>query len=260
MRPNAAINVSVTNHYGEPSYKSEVISQGILGEMVEILETREPFTLIRQADGYESWISTDQVAPGDPPAGTSISVRSHFVRIHQNPNVTSPGIKEAVIGSTLMAMGEKDAWFHIALPGGETGWAEKKHFKAFPSFSPENVISLAKEFLGYQYTWGGRSPKGFDCSGLVQTVFRLHGVDIPRDSWQQQQHGFLSKDYRDAGSGDLLFFGKTPERVTHVAISLGDERFIHASGWVRLNSFCKSDEDFSPEHLKKFISVNRYPI
>ncbi len=253
-----AINVSVSSHYGEPSYASEVTSQGILGEWVEILEHRSPFTRIRQADGYESWISTDQVHQGGVTAGTDRMAKTHFVRIHKEPSLFSEGVRDAVIGCTLTVVAEEEDWYMIALPDGSRGWAEKKHFGLFPGFSVENVITLAREFLGYQYTWGGRSPKGFDCSGFVQTVFHLLGVPLPRDAWQQQQHNQFSTDYRRAEPADLLFFGKTVDHVTHVAISLGDDRFIHASGWVRINSLKETDGDFSDHHLRTFISVNRY--
>lgn len=258
MIPNGSINVSVSSHYRDPSYASEITSQGILGERIQVLEHHPPFTRIRQADGYESWISTDQVHQGAAPTGNAKIVRSHFARVYKEPSTLSEGIKDAVIGCTLTAAGEKDSWYGIVLPDGSKGWAEKRHFGVFPEFSEENIISQAREFLGYQYTWGGRSPKGFDCSGFVQTVFFLLGVSLPRDSWQQQQNNLVSTDYRKAQPADLLFFGKTMDHVTHVAISLGDEHFIHASGWVKTNSFRKADEDFSDHHLRTFISVNRY--
>lgn len=258
MKPNATINVSVSSHYKKPSYTSEVTCQGLLGERIEILEERAPFSRIRQADDYESWISSDQMYRGEVPTGETVLVRDHFLRIYREPSRKSEGLKEAVLGCSLIAAGEENGWYKIALPDGTMGWAEKRHFGSFPPFTPENVTTLAREFLGYQYSWGGCSPKGFDCSGFVQSVFRLLGVSLPRDSWQQQQYNLLSNDYRQAEAGDLLFFGKTPEKVTHVGISLGNQRFIHASGWVKYNSFNEADSDFSSEHIQTFISVNRY--
>ncbi|MDX2496250.1 MAG: NlpC/P60 family protein [Desulfuromusa sp.] len=258
MTPNATINVSVSNQYREPSYSSEVITQGILGEKVEILETEPSFSKVRQADGYESWISAGQIVSGHQLAGDDIMVRSHFLRIYAEPATSAEGIKDAVIGSTLKAIDEVGAWYQIALPDGSTGWAEKRYFGIFPAYSADNIVTLAREFLGYQYSWGGCTPKGFDCSGFVQTVFRLTGCLLFRDSWQQQQHNLFSTDYHAAQPADLLFFGASPDKVTHVAISLGHERFINAKGWVRLNSFKETDSDFSRDLLNTFISVNRY--
>jgi cell wall-associated NlpC family hydrolase len=81
------------------------------------------------------------------------------------------------------------------------------------------------------YVWGGKSPKGFDCSGLVQFVFGLHGVRLPRDSDQQYACGVR---VRDPAPGDLLFFGR--EGVSHVGVALGGRDFLHARGEVRRNS------------------------
>ena len=260
MTPDAIINVSVSNHYQDPSYSSEIITQGILGEGVEILEQQLSFTKVRQTDGYESWISTEQIVSGNQLEGNDIMVKSHFLRIYAKPSTSAAGIREAVISSTLKVIDEVNDWYQIALPEGSTGWAEKSHFGTFPGYSTENIVILAREFLGYQYSWGGRTPKGFDCSGFVQTVFGLCGCLLPRDTWQQQQHNLLSINYHDAQPADLLFFGSTPDKVTHVAISLGNERFIHARGWVRLNSFKKTDADFNHDLLNTFISVNRYSV
>lgn len=258
MTPNGTINVSVSNHYREPSYASEIITQGILGEKVAVLEQQPSFTKVRQADGYESWVSTEQIVLGVQLEGDDIRVKSHFLRIYAEPSTFAVGIKDAVIGCNLKAIDEVNGWCRIALPDGSTGWAEKRHFGAFSDYSTEDIVTRAQEFLGYQYSWGGRTPKGFDCSGFVQTIFRLYDCLLPRDSWQQQQNNLLSTDYCDAQPADLLFFGAAPEKVTHVAISLGGQRFIHARGWVRLNSFRETDEDFSRDLFNTFISVNRY--
>ncbi len=68
----------------------------------------------------------------------------------------------------------------------------------------------------------------------------------------------LSTSYLDAQPGDLLFFSRTPDKVTHVAIALGEQRYIHASGWVRIDSFDENDPCFTRQRAASFTSVNRY--
>ena len=260
MNTSAFVNVSVSSHYRDPSYSSEVITQGILAEEVEIIRSDPLFTLIRQRDGYESWIDTDQLAPAsDKMQGMDLTVRRHFLPIYAGPDEHSERIRDAVIGCRLMAVGERGNWMKLLLPDGQSGWARKDGFGVFPQISVPAIVSQAAEFSGYPYFWGGRTPKGFDCSGFVQTVFALLGLALPRDAWQQQQKHMVSRDWRDAESGDLLFFAKTHEKVTHVAICLGAGRFIHASGWVRVNSLSQNDPGFSEQRLRTFVSVNRYP-
>lgn len=252
------ISVSVSNHYKQAGYNSEVVTQGILGEQVEILEVQDRFTHIRQQDGYVSWMSSDQVCSGTYENDKGVTVTSHFIRFLNNPTIDAEAVLDGVIGTRLRLIDENDFWYLLELPCGKQGWAEKKYFGEFPAFSVGNVLKQAKEFLGYQYFWGGRSPKGFDCSGFVQTVFGLHGVKLPRDAWQQQEEKLISTRLSKVEAGDLLFFAKTPERVTHVGIALGDSRFIHASGWVKINSLKKGADDFSPEHFETFVSHNRW--
>ena len=258
MTVSACVNVSVSNHYRDPSSASEVVTQGLLGEQLEVLEKTSTHIHVRQEDGYQSWVPEDLVTLEPQQQGEDILVRSHFMRIYEQPNPQSTPLREAVIGCTLSAIDEQGEWFRIVLPDGTHGWAEKCHFGTFPGATVENILDLAREFLGYAYFWGGRTPKGFDCSGFVQTVFKLHGVILPRDSWQQQQQDLLSTNHLDARPGDLLFFSSTPGKVTHVAISLGDQQYIHASGWVRLDSFRETDAIFTQQRLNKFTSVNRF--
>ncbi|MCK5915311.1 MAG: C40 family peptidase, partial [Deltaproteobacteria bacterium] len=228
------INVSVSSHYRDSSSVSDVTTQGLLGEQVEILEKGATHIYIRQKDGYQSWIPDDQIVLLTEIEGQDVVVRSHFIRLYSQPTESSVAVRDAVIGSTLKTVGEQDGWYRIALPDGTFGWAEKNHFKAMSVFSPQGIISLAEEFLGYQYFWGGLTPKGFDCSGFVQTVFGLHGVQLPRDTWQQQQHHQVSTNFLDARPGDLLYFSGKPGQVTHVAIALGQLKYIHASGWIKI--------------------------
>ena len=90
---------------------------------------------------------------------------------------------------------------------------------------------MLQSFLGVPYVWGGRSPKGFDCSGLVQFVYGLHGIALPRDS--SMQFGTGTPVSGDPAPGDLLFFA---DPVAHVAVQFDAHTFIHARGWVRFNS------------------------
>ena len=253
------INVSVSNHYSQPSSVSEVVTQGLLGEKVEIIETRETHVRILQQDGYISWIPEDQLVPAASPVGELFQVRSHFMPVFSSPALDSIRIRDAVIGCQLQVADAQAGWYRVVLPDGTVGWAEKEHFALPLQFSSESIVALAQEFLGYQYFWGGCTPKGFDCSGFVQTVFSLHGVQLPRDTWQQQQNHQISPDYIDARAGDLLYFSNKPGRVTHVAISLGQQQYIHASGWIRLDSFNENDDIFTKQRSQNFVSVNRYP-
>lgn len=93
----------------------------------------------------------------------------------------------------------------------------------------QKIIATAKEYIGVPYVWGGTSPSGFDCSGLVYYVFRQHGISLNRTAATQYQHGvYVSKS--NLQPGDLVFFQNTYKTgISHVGIYIGDGQFIHAS-------------------------------
>lgn len=95
----------------------------------------------------------------------------------------------------------------------------------------KKLLDYAKFFKGGKYVWGGTTPKGFDCSGYVQYLYKKHGINLPRTAWSQSKKGIpVSKN--DLQEGDLLFFLTDKKRgipVTHVGIYIGNGEFIHAA-------------------------------
>jgi cell wall-associated NlpC family hydrolase len=97
---------------------------------------------------------------------------------------------------------------------------------------------LTQPWLNAPYLWGGRTPLGVDCSGFVQVIYKLMGIDLPRDTWQQAQEGKPVEKFKDAQPGDLAFFDNK-EDIVHVGILPGKDQIIHASGKVRMDGINK---------------------
>lgn len=124
-----------------------------------------------------------------------------------------------------------------------------------------DLISYAKKFMGTRYVRGGKSPKGFDCSGFTGYVFRQFGYTLNASSASQATQG-VKVSREEAEPGDLLFFtGRNSRsgRVGHVGIVVdnnietGEITFIHASisGGIRIDSVS------APYYAKRFLSVRR---
>lgn len=120
----------------------------------------------------------------------------------------------------------------------------------------ENLVKTAKRFIGTPYRWGGESAgRGFDCSGLTMTVYRLNGLDLPRNSRSQFRVGTPIR--RDAlRMGDLVFFSTNGnKRVSHVGVYTGKGRFIHAPGrGKRIRTSSMSNGYFR----RRYMGARRY--
>ena len=133
----------------------------------------------------------------------------------------------------------------------------------------EAVIDYAFGLMGTPYLWGGTSWKGTDCSGLVKSAWLTQGVILPRNASQQARIGVEIAQAEPSDSldatlllpemerGDLLFFGNARGRVNHVGIYLGNGRFIHCSGRVRLSSLVPADDAAASYEHWRLMGVRR---
>jgi hypothetical protein len=115
----------------------------------------------------------------------------------------------------------------------------------------EEIVRTAGRYVGVPYRWGGESPRtGFDCSGLTMVVYRLNGLDLPRSSRQQWKVG-RRIDRNRLQKGDLVFFSTSGgNRVSHVGIYTGRNKFLHApSRGRRIQSSSLSDKYFKTRYV-----------
>ena len=188
----------------------------------------------------------------------------------------------------------KGRWTQVMLPSGKTGYVPSKELKlhegwtsiakgegSAESISPEmteKIIAEAEKLLGVPYLWGGMSAKGVDCSGLVRISHIMNGILLPRNASQQvfcgdrvevPRHGGPETYDREGAlaavanleRGDLVYFGtpatdEKPMRITHVGIYLGNNRIIHSSHRVRINSLIPGDADYY-ENSHRLVAATR---
>ncbi|HEY0306314.1 MAG TPA: C40 family peptidase [Longimicrobiales bacterium] len=122
------------------------------------------------------------------------------------------------------------------------------------SAKASSILATADDYVGTKYVWGGTTPRGFDCSGFVQYVFREHGIELPRTSRQQVQVGrSVPTSLSALRAGDLLFFATDGKRIDHIAIYAGNDEIIHSSssgggvGYDNLSS--KRGQWFADHHV-----------
>ena len=236
----AWVQASVAEVRREPRHAAEQVTQVLQGETVVPLVHEDGWLLGRVADGYVGWIRDWHLQWVDVDAVAGFTRRvnaridANWTCLRAEPSRTAVVVGESILGTPVVTRRDERGWMEIELPGGRCGWLPVSALRdaAWP-WRPQvaEIAATLQRFYGVPYLWGGRSPKGFDCSGLVQFVFGLHGVLLPRDSDAQALAG---EPVAEPRPGDLVFFGR--ERVTHVGVVRLDGAFVHARGEVRYNS------------------------
>ncbi len=192
----------------------------------------------RDAMGYPGWIPVRQLA--DSPA-FALREKWPFLQVHAtktplfHDSALSQPVNEAVYGVRLPYLEAKGGARRVMLPDGSTAYLRSdvatynRTASDLPPPTASNLLNAGKRFLGTPYIWGGLTPYGFDCSGLMYALFRAHGVTLPRDTPQQFQQG-VTVAATEMRPGDLLFFGKGGRRgrIHHVGLYAGKAMMLHA--------------------------------
>ena len=237
VRPRLALVFApVTDLRAAPSHDAELVDQLHYKEAARVLGSRDGWHYVQAEDHYFGWVSSDLV---EVLAGTQNGrlVGALLAPVRRAPDAGAEIVGHLPAGTPLASEQSPPpdgpgVWTVLRDPSEPEGalrgcvsLEDAVELAGLPHRAPDpaDLIATARAFLGTPYLWGGTSGLGIDCSGFVRQVYRLNGVGLDRDADQQAVEG-RPVDTPDAG--DLLFFGSPA--VTHVAMSLGGDDFIHA--------------------------------
>lgn len=221
----------------EPDETSEMVNQVLFGEFFTIIEELKPknFSLVRLAhDQYEGWVNSKSIIHLSEKEFEEIC-KQKIVISHEVTDFLEPVTKEAEriivgCGSTL----------RLSSPGKMKIGKSEFNIPVMPehdlSKTRENLIQYGLKLLSVPYLWGGRGGMGFDCSGMCQNLYKQVGIDIPRDASVQAGLGHTISFIGEAKAGDLVFFDNEEGKIIHVGMFLGDNKVLHASGKVKIDS------------------------
>ena len=206
----------------EPDVKTTQVSQLLHGHIAQVVERNGLWLHVQGADAYTGWIHQGYVVTMPEPVPPLAQTGWNDPRpLSLNCTVRDEhGATRKLPLGALVTEGQERF-------GGLAMTLEERR-NAFPPEADSITASAMTFFEGTSYEWGGLTPWGCDCSGLVSSSFHLHGVSVPRDAWMQATTGEPIASLRDLRPADLLFFSDEPDgKVTHVAISLGGMRVVH---------------------------------
>lgn len=213
----------------ENSHKSEMISQLLYGDCYKIIEKRKGWNKIRlDWDGYEGWIDSNQ---------TFKVSKDNFA------DITEANIK--ISTDLVNYITTKDKSLFPILIGSDLRGLDllEHHFEGEfhqPMKLKKNLATTAYLFLNAPYLWGGKTLIGIDCSGFTQMVYKINGVKLSRDAYQQALEGQTLSFIEESEAGDLAFFDDAEGNIKHVGLLLENHHIIHAHGAVRIDRIDQS--------------------
>jgi hypothetical protein len=216
------------------SESSELSTQLMFGERVEVFEVGERWLHVRNlTDNCVGWVDSKMVQILSP---------EEEKRLSNSPVFCIP--------VPFLVCDKPVSRQKMYLPGGsyfpsynygrciiddEIYQINMSSNQSKPSSLSQEITNNTLQYLNAPYLLGGKSIMGIDCSGLVQVVFAMSGIQLPRDAAHQVEVGRVIDFLFEAQPGDLVFFENPEREIVHVGILLNTHQIIHASGCVKID-------------------------
>jgi gamma-D-glutamyl-L-lysine dipeptidyl-peptidase len=274
---------AVADIRNEPSNGAERVTQIIFGETLEILRRQGYWAFVRTQDGYLGWthgtplLCCSAEEAREWTAGLNTVVRQPLLACYADASgEPHQQVMLLPFGARLQVEESHGAYRGVRCPDGIKRWVPATGILPADQLlhsgvrGLRTVVDWAHAVIGVPYLWGGRTPFGYDCSGLVQILFSMVGVALQRDADQQFTQG-IAVDFKEIEFGDAIFFDtSTPldelptareVLVSHVGLAINRVDFLHASrqfGGVVHGSFDPDSPWFAPSYRERFLGARRH--
>jgi len=250
---NSAIAWGAANSIGNgvrirsgPGLDNSILTHVSSGEVMVILErTNSEWYKVN----YQGTVGYTSVPLLDNPRtianfNAQGSISGGGVNMRAKPDISSSVLGSYSFGTVMNVIGLNEGWYKVEY-GGNTGYVRSDLMQIISrsassgesssGSAPERslgqqIADFACSFKGSRYVYGGASPSGFDCSGLVTYVYKQFGISVTRNASGQYRDNGVHIEKSNLYPGDLVFFSRNGNSVTHVGIYIGNNKFVHASG------------------------------
>lgn len=223
----------------EASTSSSILATLDKGAAVAVVEDNSASGWYKIAyAGSTGYLSSDYLVIDQDGVFTSYGcINTDNVNVRAEASTESASAAVLSKDTALTVTGFSDGWYSVKCQYGTTGYvlSDFVDLTAAPSSSGSKIVSLAKQYMGVRYSYGGASPSGFDCSGFTMYIYRQFSVSLPHTATGQWQSGAGARIYSISAlqPGDLVFFNDPSRNAgkacSHAGIYIGDGQFIHAS-------------------------------
>ncbi|WP_096156253.1 MULTISPECIES: C40 family peptidase [Bacillus] len=219
-------------------------TQALYGQEVTILQSKGDWIEVavhdqstpKNATGYPGWVPASHISEVETtyPNCKLAIVDANTTTLYHNASFSNP-FMDISFNTRLPVVKEGADWIKVYTPADEFKYMRKEHVlvvdneSSIPKPQPGDVVESGMKFLGLPYLWAGTTGYGYDCSGFTHSVYKRHGIYIPRDASAQFKAG-IAVAKSDLQPGDLLFFAYENGKgsVHHVGMYIGNGQMIHS--------------------------------
>lgn len=249
----AIVKTTLCPLYGQPDRRSPLLDEALYGMVLTVLDSPAPgWYHVRTHYRYEGCAPADCLELDEEKTAAweelskQVVLMKNVCDVMASPKVQSYPLVTLTRGALVSPVGDPEAgWQKVLLCGGQTGYTRSSFLSEFfdaPSHDDEKSLRSAlletlRLYNGTSYRWGGKTPLGIDCSGLVSMAYLLNGIVIYRDAQIREGFPIRPISRSEMKRGDLLFF------PGHVAMYAGNGVYYHATGAAGSDGFSVNSLD-----------------
>lgn len=254
MSSRLIVKTAYANIYTKPTFSSELVTQALFSEVLEIKSSRGDWLEVSQWDGYVGYTHKFYLSDYKRFTDNKFLVTDRFISIYDSSDLSNL-VMIAPFGSFIPAITEEDGYYMTVIDDKNYWFSYSCGELPLDSNFRSEIIGRSKKLIGSPYLWGGKTPFGYDCSGFVQQVFK-NKIPLKRDTSQQIKDDRMeSIKLESIDIGDIVFFDMEGKGVDHVGIWYGENQVVHCGGEVKIQSIDDSSHKCLRDHIIDIKSI-----